>query len=62
MIRLLLGRDPELLPLDATLMTEGVTNAAFEARYGSIDGRDYRAAIRRIDRLLDASALLSAAL
>ena len=62
MIRLLLARDPDLLPLDTALMTEGVTNAAFEARYGSIDGGDYRAAVRRIDQLLDASPLLAATL
>lgn len=42
----------KLLPLDATVLTEGVSNEAFKARYGTIESADYRAMTGRIDALL----------
>jgi hypothetical protein len=41
-----------LLPLDATVLAEGVSNEAFKERYGTIESADYRAMTGRIDALL----------
>lgn len=60
-VRTALMSGAALLPLDATLLGEGVTNADFVARYGSIDGADYARAVRQIDALLDREPLLRAA-
>lgn len=53
--------DAALLPLAATNLREGLTNAEFVTRYGSIDTRDFDAAVTRIDSLLDRDPLLRAA-
>lgn len=53
--------DAALLPVGAVGLSEGLSNAAFVARYGSIDDRDFASAIASVDRLLDRDPLLRAA-
>ncbi len=47
-----------LLPLDATVLAEGMSNEAFKARYGTIESADYRAMTGRIDALLHSRGVL----
>lgn len=44
-----------LLPPTVKAQAEGMTEAEFRARYGDLDARRYAAAIRDIDRMLDAT-------
>ena len=53
--------DAMLLPLDAASLAEGLTDAQFVARYGSIDTRDFDGAVTAIDALLDRDPVLRAA-
>ena len=50
-----------LLPIDAALFREGMTNGEFVARYGNIDSKNFSHAVRQIDDLLDRDPLLRAA-
>ena len=47
------GGAPELLPMDALGFEEGMSDRAFEARYGDIATDSYAANVARIDRALD---------
>ena len=49
-----------LLPLDAKAVVEGMTNAEFKARYGTIESADYRAMTARTDAMLRARGVLGA--
>lgn len=44
---------PELLPMKALQLEEGLSEPTFASRYGRIDSSDYAAAEARIDRALD---------
>lgn len=44
-----------LLPPAVTAQAEGMSEAEFRARYGALDAKRYAAAVREIDRMLDAS-------
>lgn len=44
-----------LLPPAVTGQAEGMTEAEFRARYGALDAKRYAAAVREIDRILDAA-------
>jgi hypothetical protein len=55
-VRRLAGIDNDhLLPPAVTRQAEGMTQAQFHARYGTLDAARYAAAVRDIDRLLDAA-------
>lgn len=44
-----------LLPPIVTAQAEGMSEAEFRARYGTLDAKRYAAAVRQIDRMLDAA-------
>jgi hypothetical protein len=51
--RLATARTADLFPMDALALSEGLTEAEFEARYEALDAEAYRRAVARIDAALD---------
>ena len=48
------ARAGDLFPAEALGMTEGLTDAEFEARFGQLDSARYQSAVAQIDAALDA--------